>query len=284
MVATPRISVVLLLSLTWSALAEPPAAPYPWPHGAQAEALRQRVSPPEGFKRVRAPEGGFAAWLRELPTLPGQPPVLLFDGTPKRNQTAHALVLDVDVGHADLQQCADAVMRLRAEYLHASGRDADLCFHFTSGDAAAWERWKTGERPRVQGNHVRWASSAPARADRETFQGYLETVFTYSGSASLERDTVKPPPDARLEPGDVLLQGGHPGHAVLVLDVAEDAKRRRVFLLAQSYMPAQQIQLLKAPDSPLGPWYTADPNDAVKTPEWDFPRGSWRRFRERPCP
>ena len=269
--------------LLW-ALPAAASAVYPWPHAAEAQTLFQRVPTPDGFVRVRAPEGSFAAWLRDLPTLPGHPPVLLFDGTPKRNQTAHALVLDVDVGHADLQQCADAVMRLRAEYLHAGGRDADLCFHFTSGDAAAWARWKAGERPHVQGRHVRWAASVPARADRETFLSYLETVFTYAGSASLEGDTAKPPPDARLEPGDVLLQGGHPGHAVLVLDVAEDAKQHRIFMLAQSYMPAQQIQLLRAPDSALSPWYAVDPNSAVKTPEWDFPRNSWRRFRERPCP
>lgn len=42
----------------------------------------------------------------------------------------------------------------------------------------------------------------------------------------------------------VVARGGRFGHAVLVLDVAESASDERVFLIAQSYMPAQDIHVL----------------------------------------
>jgi hypothetical protein len=40
--------------------------------------------------------------------------VLLYNGAPKFRQDVHAAVIDIDVGTRDLQQCADATMRLRA--------------------------------------------------------------------------------------------------------------------------------------------------------------------------
>ena len=55
----------------------------------------------------------FGAWLRSVP-LKKNLTVYLYNGVPKRNQEAQFAVLDVSVGHEDLQQCADAVMRLRA--------------------------------------------------------------------------------------------------------------------------------------------------------------------------
>jgi hypothetical protein len=67
---------------------------------------------------------------------------------------------------------------------------------------------------------------------------------------------------------------------VLVLDVAaERGSGRRVFLLAQSYMPAQDIHVLRNPrDATLSPWFPADFGDTLETPEWTFRALDLRRF------
>jgi hypothetical protein len=208
---------------------------------------------------------------------------MLHSGLPKRNQGAHVLVTDLDVGPQDLQQCADAVIRLRAEYLWGAGRADDVCFRFTRGDLATWARWRDGWRPRMHDNAVRWERSAPPALDRANFRSYLDTVFTFAGTSSLSRELTTPTARDHILPGDVLIEPGFPGHAVVVLDVAEDRQGRRIYLLGQSYMPAQQLHVLKAPGSSLSPWYEADPRGPVATPEWRFPEHSWRRFPEPTC-
>ncbi len=75
-----------------------------------------------------------------------------------------------------------------------------------------------------------------------------------------------------MQPGDVLLKPGAPGHAVIVIDMAQNTKGEKIYLLAQSYMPAQDIHILKNPSGkPSIPWYLLkDSNDRIQTPEWTF--------------
>jgi len=258
--------------------------PYPWLSAPAAGTVETRVAAPAGWKRLPAAPGSFAAWLRGLPVKPGRPEVRLFNGSKKWNQEAHYLVLEVDVGHRDLQQCADAVMRLRAEFLRQAGREGDICFRFTDGSEARWEAWRGGIRPRISARKTTWEKRAAADASYASFRRYLDIVFGYAGTASLARELDKVPDPRRIEAGDVFIQGGSPGHAVIVLDVAEDEQGRRVVLLAQSYMPAQDIHLLRNPRSADDPWYVIEGDGPLATPEWDFPAGSLRRFSATGCP
>jgi hypothetical protein len=89
-------------------------------------------------------------------------------------------------------------------------------------------------------------------------------------------------PTSPIEAGDVIIRGGHPGHAIIVLDVAEKDGRRAV-LLAQSYMPAQQIHVLRNPKDQGSPWYAAETEGALETPEWLFEWQDRRRFTQRTC-
>ena len=90
-------------------------------------------------------------------------------------------------------------------------------------------------------------------------------------------------PYTSLQPGDVFIKGGSPGHAVIVVDVAIYTQTgKKVFLLAQSYMPAQQIHILVNPaNRGLSPWYELSDNDEGKlyTPEWVFEKKDLKRFK-----
>lgn len=273
------LAALVLFASCWTASAA--AAPPAWQQGAAEGTIASRLPPPAGFHRAAVAPGSFAAWLRALPLRPGRPPVHLFDGRLKANQSAHVAVLAVDVGTRDLQQCADAVMRLRAEYLRDTGRADQICFHFTSGDAADFARWRQGWRPRIDGPRVRWQREAAPDDSRASFRSYLDTVFTYAGSASLARELVPVDPE-RIAIGDVLIQGGHPGHAVLVVDLAESEAGERAVLLVQSYMPAQEIHVLVGADGDASPWYRVR-GERVDTPEWTFTWRDLRRFQDGGC-
>ena len=79
------------------------------------------------------------------------------------------------------------------------------------------------------------------------------------------------PRRAVVQLGQVLIHGGAPGHAVLVVDVVENPTTHEKFmLLAQSYMPAQDIHVLR-PDWNASPWFRVDAEASmVGTPEWSF--------------
>ena len=255
---------------------------YAWIDRFDAEdALGNRFLPPAAYARTDDNPGSFAHWLRRLPLRPGRPPVRLHDGSEKANQTAHAAVLDIDAGTRDLQQCADAVIRLRGEYLYATQQTGAIQFRFTSGDAARWTQWTQGQRPRVAGQRVTWEQAAPPDASYRSFRRYLDTVFTYAGSASLERELAGVADLSDVRPGDVYIRGGYPGHAIIVLDAATGPRGDRIVLLAQSYMPAQDIHILANPNDPaLSPWYAVGQGEQLVTPEWVFTWSQLRRFQD----
>jgi hypothetical protein len=281
-----RASLIIAAFVFATAAIEPAVAEprYAWP-AAQARAghdsLAARIAPPPGFERRPAAPDSFAAWLRGLPLKPAGAPVMLFNGAPKFRQDVHVAVVDIDVGTRDLQQCADAAMRLRAEWLFASGRPREIAFNDTgSAKPIAFSRWMTGERPRISSHALAWSRSASPDAGYASFRRYMDTVFAFAGTYSLERE-LRPVPVAEIQAGDLFIKGGFPGHAVLVADVVENPSTgEKRFLLLQSFMPAQEIHVLKNPQTAeSSPWYPLDFGDRLVTPEWTFPRESLRRWR-----
>ena len=265
-----------------AALPRPQNLAYPWQPGraAASQSLAARFAPPPGCQRVAAPAGSWGEWLRWLPLKPAGTRARLFNGQPKDRPDVVAAVVDIDVPPQDLQQCADAIIRLRAEY--GFGHDPNqVHFHLTTGYDFWFSDFVAGRTFRVMNEQVlpaRRPAEAPTHA---ALARYLVPTFGYAGTKSLSRE-LRPVPLAAVRPGDVLIHGGAPGHAVLVVDVAEHpASRQQYVLLAQSYMPAQSIHVLRNIEAPaLGAWF-AVPGAAearFDTPEWTFAREELKRF------
>ena len=237
------------------------------------------IALPPDFERVRLPKNSFGSWLRKLP-LKKDKRVYLYDGRLKPNQSAQYAVLQVPVGKKDLQQCADAIMRLRAEYLMDAGREDSIAFKSTSGQTLRFRNWKAGTRYKLSGSKlIVYKIPTGAGTKREQLESFLEFVFTYCGTLSLECELKRSVSIGSISPGDVLIKGGSPGHAMIVVDVAVNRQGRRIFMLAQSYMPAQDIHIVRNPtNGSISPWYEADATANIETPEWDFTVGQLRSW------
>ena len=239
----------------------------------------QRFPTPAGYERVPHQAGSFGDYLRKLPLKPKGSKVMLYNGVEKSYQEGNAAVIDMSVGKRDLQQCADAVIRLRAEFLYAQKKYEDIHFNLTNGFRVGYTKWAEGYRVMVKGNKTWWERKTTPSYSYATFEKYLTFVFSYAGTLSLSKE-LTPQPLSSLTSGNVFIQGGSPGHAVIVIDVAIHEKTgEKICLLAQSYMPAQDIHILKnLHDSALSPWYSMQALKELHTPEWTFNSNDLRRF------
>jgi hypothetical protein len=199
------------------------------------------------YSRIMVEKNSFGEWLRNI-ELKKNKTVYLYNKVPKINQSAQFAVLNISVDNKDLQQCADAVMRLRAEYLYAQKRYTEICFR------------DNNNKSYTLGNVT----------DRKQFDEYLNKVFAMCGTLSLEKQLGHLHDINTLKPGDVLIQGGSPGHAMIVVDMARNTEGKSIYVLAQSYMPAQDIHIVINPlNNTLSPWYDLT-NSTIYTPEWVF--------------
>ncbi len=274
----------LLLALLYCAPSMQAQYAFPWlkAPATAAESLEQGIATPAGFTRASADKNSFAAYLRRLPLYPKGTKVMLFDGREKPYQVGAYRVLNIDIGSRDLQQCADAIMRLKAEYHYEQKAYAKIHFNYTNGVRVSFDDWRKGKKPIVSGKKTSF-SSPTGKEDNSyaNFKKYLQNIYTFAGTASLEKELVKVPRLADIQAGDVFIKGGFPGHAVIVMDVAQNAAGEKIFLLAQSYMPAQSIHILQNPNNPLrSPWYSLKDGEELITPEWSFAAGTLKRFAE----
>lgn len=244
----------------------------------EGKTLEERFLPPDGYERVNIGEHSFAQYLRNLLLKPYGSKVKYYNGQTK-NSNVYEAVIDLELGSKNLQQCADAVIRLRAEYLYSEKKYNQIHFNFSNGFNAEYTKWKDGYRISVKNDSVNWVKTARSSSDYKEFREYLDTVFIYAGTLSLSKELISVP-IKDIQIGDIFIQGGNPGHCVIVVDMAQDQKTgEKIFMLAQSYMPAQDIQILKNPNSKISPWYAINTNE-IKTPEWIFSTKDLKRFSE----
>jgi len=223
--------------------------------------IKTRFVVPNGFQRVTSASNSFEEYLQNLPLKPNGSEVLYYNGTVKKNNNVYLAVIDMSVGKADLQQCADAVMRLRGEYLYTQKRYSEIGFSYL----------KDGKKRMF---------SQQTDKSYNGFMKFMTTTFMYANTRSLKND-LSPKNIWTLQIGDVFIQSGNPyGHAVIVVDKIQNNTTKEIqYLLAQSYMPAQEIQILLNPKkSNSNPWYTLSDTKEIVTPEWTFYTNDLRSF------
>ncbi|WP_314241204.1 DUF4846 domain-containing protein [Empedobacter tilapiae] len=220
-----------------------------------------RYSVPKGFQRENYNQNEFGYFLQHLQLKNFGTLVKYYNGKEKPVNNVYNAVIDLPIGNKDLHQCADATMRLRANYLYLQKRYDEISFNFLS-----------------DGKPRKFTDFASGDYSPENYWRYLEYIFSYANTTSLKNqlESVK---YNQVKIGDILLQQGNPyGHAVMVVDFAKNEKGEKIVLLAQSYMPAQEIQILNNPmDKKINPWYKVQ-QGKIKTPEWLFTSNDWKTW------
>ena len=226
---------------------------------ASAQTTIGELPVPAGYTRVQC--DGYGKFLRKI-KLTGDKTIHAYDGRVIRHDNTYA-VLDIDVGDKDLQQCADAAMRLWAEYLYSI--KAYNRIYFTALGSGKPLRFST------------WAQRHKSYS-YATFRKYLDNVFTYCNSTSMGKE-MKPVAPKDLKVGDcfVYVNERFYGHVVTVVDMAVNAKGEKIFMVAQSWMPAQQIHIVvdRATNSP---WYKLTDNGRYDISGYDMGKENMKRF------
>jgi len=227
----------------------------------EGKTISERFKLPQGFQPTTVASNSFGEYLRNLPLKPIDAQVHLFDGRVKANNAVYCSVIDQDIDAVDLQQCADAVMRLRGEYLFAQKKYDEIKFNFLSDG-----------KPRYFKDYAKGDFSY------KKFRTYMKYIFSYANTASLKKELIPVADIQEIQIGDVFIQSGNPyGHAVIVVQLIENKAGEKKMMLAQSYMPAQETQILVNRNDSNSPWYTVK-TGAVSTPEWEFHSSDLRRF------
>lgn len=223
--------------------------------GPKPDSVSNRFKTPEGYHRIKTNNGSFAHYLQNLPLKPVGTHTQTYQGKIAATDAYTAAVVDLSIGKQDLQQCADAVMRLRGEYLYHNQNYNDISFNFVNGFRCGFATYARGYR--YQNN--KWVLAGKLGYSYQTFLNYMALVFSYAGTLSLEKELKKVTSASDIQIGDVFIHGGSPCNCFIILDMAENAAHQKIFLLAQSYMPAQNIQVLQQGS----PWFSLDQPAAI---------------------
>ncbi|QCE41674.1 DUF4846 domain-containing protein [Psychroserpens sp. NJDZ02] len=242
--------------------------------------IASRVNTPLGYKRSSYPEGGFEDYIRNYKLKPFGSKIINYDDSEYYWQKGHIGVLEIPVPKNGLQQCADALIRIRSEYLWDNDRKDEIGFKFTSGHYCSWSKYAAGFRPKVNGNKVSFSKTARADFSKANFYNYLNLIYMYSGTLSLYNELKSIANVEDLKIGDMLILGGSPGHIVMLADEAINTNGEKLFLLFQGNTPAQSVHLVKnLDDDIISPWYSLKMDAVIPVSNFTFYNSKFVRFK-----
>ena len=238
--------------------------------------IENTFKPYDGYERFA--KDAYSEWLIAHP-LKRNNQVMYYDGTLKDSKDIYVAVFDYEIGDRDLHHCADAAIYLRASYNYSNGFLDRLTYTFTNGIESSYLDYLQGYNyVEMNGGRDLIRKIGQPREDTcKTFRQWLDLIWNYAGTASLEGDDTYAISMYEMEPGDIFIQGGYPGHAMTVVDMAENERGHRIFMLAQSFMPAQEQQIVMNPLT-RDVWFSLDDLNYIITPEYTFTPGQLRRF------
>lgn len=199
------------------------------------------IPAPMGYTRVEAENSSYAQYLRSLPLKRRGTKVMLYTGGEANYQFLSTGVIDQDL-LSNSEQCADATMRLRAEYLWSRGRYGDISFR------------------NVNGKMMHYTGGG----SRKAFERYMRDVYGLCSTFSLFTETT--PRDIKdVQPGDVLVypaRAGHKyGHALIVVDVAKSKSGKVAIMCAEGNTPARDKHIVRNLNPLKNPWFFLDEDD-----------------------
>ena len=241
--------------------------------------IETKFIPPFGYERIY--NDGYSKFLRQLP-LKKKNVVKYHNGQVRFSKAnkIFAAVFDYEIGPLDLHQCADAAIYLRAKYNYTNNFHDRLAYTFTNGYVTSYLDYLDGATYLAidNGVDIETVYHSSREDNYKTFRRWLNVVWSYAGTWSVEKYDTDPADINDIRPGDIFIKGGFPGHAVTVVDVAVNENDEKVYLLAQSFMPAQEQHILINPKNNTV-WYSLDNSDIINTPEFIFESNELKRFK-----
>ncbi len=221
----------------------------------------ERFDPPLGYDRVLLSSSTFGEYLRTLSLKPEGAPARFYNGKTKPNNDIYVSVVDLPISPKNLQSSSDAIIRLKSEYLFSQKKYDQILFH-------------------ADNEPIKFIDFADGEPTKEKFNQYLDYVMEKVTTPSFCED-LNPVKLSEIQVGDVFVQNSKPnGHAVIVVDLVKNSKGEKLFLLAQSFQPAQEIQIIANPTrDDISPWYQLKEGELL-TPEWRFMTSDLRRFKD----
>jgi len=247
----------------------------------EGNTVQDRVLVPEGYTRTEYPVGSFQRFIQNYPLKTSGAKVINYDTSPYFYQSGHVGVLELSVPKNGLQQCADALIRLRSEYLWKTNQKSKIGFEFTSGHYCSWSKYAQGYRPNIRGNKVSFHKTAQPNYSKRNFYRFLNLIYAYSGTLSLYNELPKVTTSKNLQVGDMLVRPGTPGHIVMIVDEMKDTSGNKRFVLAQGNTPAQSVHMLKnLSNTNMSPWYKLPQQSFIEIPGYYFENSKFIRFKD----
>lgn len=204
----------------------------------------------------------FGRWLNNISLKNDNVPVYTYNGQAKPNPNIYVGVLDLEQPTKNVQFNENGVISLRAEYFFQAKKYDKL-------DALA----------KIPTNPIPYTKYINGDYSYKKFKEYL-TYYLENSNPSTIKYLLEPIPFKDLQIGDVLFQkGATKSHAVIVMDTSTDNKGNKLYILAQTYYPSQDIQIITNPSNDyISPWYEAA-EGIILTPEWRFLSSDLMRFK-----